>query len=68
MYVKGIVCQAVDWIGRKQPWPNFKVLSQHLPGGAEKNHENVNQHSQSLGQDLNLEPLEYRAEVLTIRP
>jgi hypothetical protein len=24
--------------GRKRLWPNFKVLSQHLPGGAEESH------------------------------
>jgi hypothetical protein len=24
--------------GRKWPWPNFKVLSWHSPGGIEENH------------------------------
>jgi hypothetical protein len=27
--------------GRKQSWPNFKVLSQHLPGRTEENHEKL---------------------------
>jgi hypothetical protein len=26
-------------IGMKLSWPNFKVLSQHLPGGIVENHE-----------------------------
>jgi hypothetical protein len=31
----------MNWNGfrRKHPWPNFKVLSRHLHGGTEKNHE-----------------------------
>jgi hypothetical protein len=29
----------MNWEGfrRKQAWPNFKALSQHSPGGTEKN-------------------------------
>jgi hypothetical protein len=32
----------MNWecLGRKRAWPNFKVLSQHSPRGAEENHEN----------------------------
>jgi hypothetical protein len=45
----------VDELRRKQSWPNFKALSQHLPGGTEENHKNLSQDSQSLGQDLNLD-------------
>jgi hypothetical protein len=26
-------------VGRKQLWPDFKVLSQHSPGGTEEIHE-----------------------------
>jgi hypothetical protein len=25
--------------GRKQSWPNFEMLSQHLPGGTEENYK-----------------------------
>jgi hypothetical protein len=40
----------VDWkgFGRKQSWPNFKVLSWYLPEGTEESHENnLSQDSQS---------------------
>jgi hypothetical protein len=50
--------------GKKQLWPNFKVLSQNSPGGTEKNHKNLSQDSLFLGQDLNLGP-KYEAGVLT---
>jgi hypothetical protein len=26
---------------RKWPWPNFKVLFWHFPGGTEENHKNL---------------------------
>jgi hypothetical protein len=26
-------------LGKKRPWPNFKVLSRHMPGGTDENHE-----------------------------
>jgi hypothetical protein len=31
----------MNWKGlrRKRSWLNFKVLSQHFPGGAEENHK-----------------------------
>jgi hypothetical protein len=31
----------MNWkgFGRKQSWPNIKVLSQYLSGGAEENHK-----------------------------
>jgi hypothetical protein len=25
--------------GRMRSWPHFKILSRHLPGGTERNHE-----------------------------
>jgi hypothetical protein len=50
--------------GRKWSWPNFKVLSWHLPGGTEENHINLSQDSGSLSQDLNPGPPEYEAGVL----
>jgi hypothetical protein len=30
----------INWkgFGRKQSWPNVKLLSWHLPGGTEENH------------------------------
>jgi hypothetical protein len=32
---------AMSWkgFGKKQLWPNFKVLSRHSSGGTEKNYE-----------------------------
>jgi hypothetical protein len=33
----------------ERSWRNFKVLTRHLPGGTEKNHENLNQDSLSPG-------------------
>jgi hypothetical protein len=41
----------------------FKVLSWHLLGGTEKNHENLSQDSWSLRQDLGPVPLECEAGV-----
>jgi hypothetical protein len=38
---------------RKQSWPNFKVLSQHLPGGTEEITEDLYQDIRSPGQYLN---------------
>jgi hypothetical protein len=35
--------------GRNQSWPYFKVLSRHLPGGTEENHQNLDQDSRSPG-------------------
>jgi len=46
---------------RKRPWPNFKVLSQHLPGETEENHENLSHDSRSQDRDLNQGPPEYEA-------
>jgi hypothetical protein len=48
--------------GRKQSWPNFKVLSQNLTGEAKENHEKP-QNSWSLDQDLNPRPDEYKADI-----
>jgi hypothetical protein len=33
----------INWkgFGRKQSWPNFKVLSRHLPGGTEEDHKKL---------------------------
>jgi hypothetical protein len=39
----------------------FKMLSQDLPGGAEKNHENISQDCRSLSQDLDPASPEYEA-------
>jgi hypothetical protein len=41
----------MNWkgFGKKQLWPNFKVLNQHLPGGNEEDHKDLNQDSRSLG-------------------
>jgi hypothetical protein len=35
--------------GKKWSWPNFEVLSRHLPGGTEENSENFNQDNRSPG-------------------
>jgi hypothetical protein len=37
------------------------VISWHLPGKAEENHENLNQDSRSPGRNLNTGPPEYEA-------
>jgi hypothetical protein len=31
----------MNWkgLGKKRPWPHFKVLNPHFPGGNEENHE-----------------------------
>jgi hypothetical protein len=54
--------------GRKRSWYNFKLLSQHLPGRAEKNHETLRQDSRSPVRGLKLRPPEYELGVLTTRP
>jgi hypothetical protein len=43
----------------------LNVLSWNSPGGTKENHENLSQDRQSQGRDLNLEPSEYEAGVLT---
>jgi hypothetical protein len=54
--------------GRKQSWPDFKVLSQHALKENEKTTKNLSQHSLSSGRNLNAGPPEYKAGVLTPRP
>jgi hypothetical protein len=44
--------------GRKRMWPNFNVISQHLPRGAEENHENLSLDSRSPVRDSKQGPLE----------
>jgi hypothetical protein len=46
----------------------FKTLSRHLPGGTEKNRENLSKDNQSPGRDWKPEPPEYGARVLTTGP
>jgi hypothetical protein len=45
----------INWKGfvRKRSWHNCEVLSRHLPGMTEGNHENLSQDSRSPGRDLN---------------
>jgi hypothetical protein len=38
--------------GRRRSWPNFKVLSQYLPGGTEKNHEKTSVKIADLGTEI----------------
>jgi hypothetical protein len=42
--------------GRKQPWPNVRVLSQYMFRETEENQKNLSWDSWSLGQDLNPRP------------
>jgi hypothetical protein len=49
--------------GRKRLWHNFKVLSRPSPGGTQENHEKLSHDSRFLGQDFNLGPSKYEAEV-----
>jgi hypothetical protein len=51
----------------KQSWSNFKILSQHSPGGIEENHEISVRIARCWGQDLNPVPPKYEAGVLTAR-
>jgi hypothetical protein len=44
-------------------WKEAAVASQNLPGWTEKNHENFNQDSCYLDQDLNLGPPKYEERV-----
>jgi hypothetical protein len=48
----------MNWkgFGRKQSWPNFKVLSLK---GARKTTKNLSKASPSMGQDLNSGPPKY---------
>jgi hypothetical protein len=59
----------INWKGfvRKRSWPNCEVLSRHLPGRTEGNHENLSQDSRSPGRDLNPGCPEYEG-VLTAWP
>jgi hypothetical protein len=52
----------------KQSWHNFKVLSQHLPGGTKQNHGNLNQDNWYPGRDLNPGPPKSEAGVLSLDP
>jgi hypothetical protein len=54
--------------GRKQLWPNFKVLPRHSPGRTERYHENISQDSRSEDRDSNAGPTECEAGVLTTWP
>jgi hypothetical protein len=57
----------INWMW-KWSWPYFKVLSLHLSGGTEETVENLSQDCRSPGRDLNQEPPEYEAGVLSTRP
>jgi hypothetical protein len=52
--------------GRKRSWPNFKVLSQHLPDVLRKTMKTSISRSQD--RDLNSGPPEYEAGVLRTQP
>jgi hypothetical protein len=47
--------------GIKRSWPNFNILSRHLPAGLRKITKNLNQ----VSQHLNLGPPGYEAGVLS---
>jgi hypothetical protein len=48
----------MNWkgFGMKRSWPNLKVLSRHLHGGIEENHENLSQINPYQSRDLNPGP------------
>jgi hypothetical protein len=54
----------MNWkeFGSKLSWPNFKAPT---PEGLKRTTKNLNQDSRSPGQDMNPEPPEYEAEMLT---
>jgi hypothetical protein len=57
------------WIGKDlEDSGRGLILSYYLPGGTEKNYENLRQDSRSPGRDLNPWPSEYEAGLLTTRP
>jgi hypothetical protein len=51
--------------GRKWSWPNFKVLSWHLPGQTEETHEKPLSGLVISGARFGPRPFEYEAGVLT---
>jgi hypothetical protein len=57
----------MNWKGcvRKQSWPNLRYYPGICLAGPRKSTKNLSQDSWSLGQDLNLGPPEYEAQVLT---
>jgi hypothetical protein len=63
------VISMMNWkgFGRKRSWHNFKVLSQHSPGGTEENHEEPHS-SQPADRHLKLVSPEYEAGLLTTSP
>jgi hypothetical protein len=60
----------MNWKGfeRKQSWLNFEVVSRYSPVYTEENQESLSQDSRSPSRDLNPEPREYAAGVLTTNP
>jgi hypothetical protein len=60
----------MNWkgFGRKQSWPNFKVLHRNSPGATEKTTKNHNVDSWSLGPRIEPGPPVYEAGVLTTQP
>jgi hypothetical protein len=58
----------MNWkgFGRKWSWPNFKVLSWHLPGGTEENHEKPQSGLLVSRPRFNPGPSEYEAGVLPL--
>jgi hypothetical protein len=60
----------MNWngFGKKRSWPNFKVLSPHLPEGTVGKPWKVCQDSQSLGRDMNPRPPRCKEGVLTTWP
>jgi hypothetical protein len=56
-----VIC---EWkTGKEVGVSGFRELSQHLPGGAEGNHERLGV-GQPLGQNLNMQLPKYKAGVL----
>jgi hypothetical protein len=55
----------VKGFGRKQLWPNFKVLSQHSLGGTEQNQEKPQSGLAVSRSRFEPEPPEYEAGVFT---
>jgi hypothetical protein len=49
----------VNWkgFGRKRSWPNFKILSQHLPGGTEENYEKPQSGWSVAGADISTQDI-----------
>jgi hypothetical protein len=58
----------IKWEYVEMAMPYLKLLFLHLFPGTEKIHNGAQSRQESQGQESNLEPSEYNAQVLTTQP